>query len=140
MQFQPTNAPALFNGAITSVSVASPFPDSQLIIDVRDSWTVRVAWNTSGFLAPAIGGNWQVRAFLESMGGGFEGQVGPTVSVPATGGLNKVANIPVPPANSFPNMAAGAYKLVVTLTHTNPNPTGIAGYEEGTIVQFVAEP
>lgn len=139
MQFQPTNPP-LFTGAITSVTVSSPLPNSQLIIDTKDPWNIGVAWNTSGGLATAIGGTWQVRAFLESIGVGFEGQVGPTVLVPAVGSLNKVANIPVPPANTFANMVPGAYKLVVTLTHVNPNPTGIAGYEEGTIVQFVVEP
>lgn len=137
MPFQPTNAPALFNGAITGVIINSPFPDSQLIIDTRDAWTVTVNWTLSGFLAPAIGGSWQVRAFLESMGGGFEGQAGTTVTVPAAA---RTAVVNVPPANSNPAIIAGAYKLVVTLTHVNPNPTGVAGYEEGTIVQFVVEP
>lgn len=139
MPFQPSNVPALFTGAITNVAVNSPFPDSQLIIDTKDAWSINVSWNTSGFLAPAIGGTWQVRAFAESMGGGFEGQVGPTVTVAAAGGLNKNATIPVAPANTL-GIGAGAYKLVVTLTHVNPNPTGVAGYEEGTIVQFVVEP
>lgn len=137
MPFQPTNVPALFTGAITNVSVSSPFPDSQLIVDMNQSWTIRVDWNTSGFLAPAIGGTWQVRAFLESMGVGFEGQAGATALVPASGSLNKSTTITVPPPNTNPQMVPGAYKLVVTLTHVNPNPTGIAGYEEGTIVQFV---
>jgi hypothetical protein len=140
MPFQPTNVPALFTGAITSVNISSPFPDSQLIIDSKDAWSINVSWTTSGFLAPAIGGNWQVRAFLESMGGGFEGQVGATVSVAAAGPLNKNATINVPPANTIPGLTPGAYKLVVTLTHVNPAPTGVAGYEEGTILQFVAEP
>lgn len=137
MPFQPTNAPALFTGTITGVSVNSPFPDSQLIVDMNQSWTITVNWNTSGFLAPAIGGTWQVRAFLESMGLGFEGQVGATALVAATGGLNKTATITVPPPSTNPQMVPGAYKLVITLNHVNPNPTGIAGYEESTIVQFV---
>ena len=137
MPFQPTNAPALFNGAITGVIVNSPFPDSQLIVDRRDAWTITVNWSISGFLAPALGGSWQVRAFLESMGGGFEGQAGATTIVPAAA---RTAVINVPPANTVPGMNPGAYKLVVTLTHVNPAPTGVAGYQEGTIVQFVAEP
>lgn len=139
MPFQPTNFPALFTGAITSVTVNSPFPDSQLIIDTKDAWNIGVAWNTSGGIATAIGGTWQVRAYLESMGVGFEGQVGPVVNVPAPGALAKNATIPVPPPNTM-GITPGAYKLVVTLTHVNPNPTGIAGYLESTIVQFVAEP
>ena len=140
MPFQPTNVPALFTGAITSVAVSSPFPDSQLIIDRKDAWNITVNWNTSGFLAPAIGGNWQVRAFLESMGPGFEGQVGPTVSVAAPGPLSKSATINVPAANTIGGLIAGAYKLVVTLTHVNPAPTGVAGYEESIVLQFVDEP
>ena len=139
MPFQPTNVPALFTGAITNVSVVSPFPDSQLIIDTKDAWTISVSWNTSGFLAPAIGGNWEVRAFLESMGNEFEGQVGPVATIAAAGSLSKNASIPVAPANTL-GINPGAYKLVVTLTHVNPNPTGIAAYEEGTIVQFVDQP
>ncbi|MBL8191695.1 MAG: hypothetical protein JNK38_26995 [Acidobacteria bacterium] len=139
MPFQPTNVPALFDGAITNVSVVSSFPDSQLIVATKDNWSINVDWNTSGFLAPAIGGNWEVRAFLESMGIGFEDQVGPTVNVAAAGPLSKNATIPVAPANTL-GITPGAYKLVVTLTHVNPNPTGVAGYEEGTIVQFVDQP
>lgn len=139
MPFQPTNFPTLFTGAITNVSVVSGFPDSGLIVDTKDAWSIRVDWNTSGSIATAIGGNWQLRAFLESMGGGFEGQIGPTVNVSAAGPLSKTASIPVAPANTL-GITAGAYKLVVTLTHLNPNPTGIAGYEEGKIVQFVVEP
>ena len=137
MPFQPTNFPPLFTGALTGITVTSPFPDSQLIIDRRDAWSVKVDWTIGGFLAPALGGNWEVRAFLESMGVGFEGQVGPTVTVPAAA---RTATINIPPANLDPAKVNGAYKLVVTLTHVNPAPTGIAGYEEGTIIQFVSEP
>ncbi len=139
MPFQPTNVPALFNGAITNVSVVSSFPDSQLIVATKDNWSINVDWNTSGFLAPAIGGDWEVRAYLESMGNEFEGQVGTVATVAAAGSLNKTANIPVAPANTL-GINPGAYKLVVTLTHVNPTPTGVAGYEEGMIVQFVDEP
>lgn len=143
MPFQPTNFPVLFDGVISDVKVGSPFPASELIIDVRDNWTVDVSWKTSGFLATAIGGTWQVKAFLESMGVGFEGQVGQT-NVPATGtagapgSLTKNATINVLSANAL-GIQPGAYKLVVTLTHVNPGPTGVAAYSEGTIVQFVTE-
>ena len=139
MPFQPTNVPALFTGAITNVAINSPFPDSQLIIDTKDAWSINVSWNTSGFLAGALGGQWLVRAVVESIGPGFEGQVGPTVPQAAAGPLNKTVTIPVAPANTL-GIAPGVYKLVVTLTHVNPNPTGIAAYEESTIVQFVTEP
>jgi len=137
MPFQPTNFPALFTGVINPVTINSPFPDSQLIVDMNQPWAINVSWNTSGFLASAIGGTWQVKAYLESIGQGFEGQVGATVPVAAVGPLAKNAVINVPAPSTNPQMIEGAYKLVVTLTHLNPNPTGIAGYEESTIVQFV---
>src|SRR6266487_5791932 len=47
-------------------------------------WSIKADWYIEGPIAPAIGGDWLVTAYLESMGGGFEGQVGSAIHVPVS--------------------------------------------------------
>jgi hypothetical protein len=83
-----------------------------------------------------------VRAFLESVGPGYEGQAGPTVTVPLASSppsFNRTysATISVPPANSIAGFNAGAYWLTILINYENLGVPGeIAGVEELPIMQF----
>lgn len=139
MPFQPDLAPAL-SGAI-GANVLSPGPNPTTILNVNTPWTIQLNWSISGFLVSALGGDWRAQAFLESMGGGFEGQVAgpvviPVTSVPVVGNTRSYAQALAVPANAA--IGAGAYKLVLTITHVNAGtPTQLAAYVEGPILQFI---
>jgi len=139
MPFEPQNIPpGFFNGSITASAVLDPAGlQPTTIIRTTDTWHVSISWVIAGIVADALAGTWQVRAFLESMGPGFEGQVGATLNInlavdPSTP-RNYTALITVPPGTP-----AGPYKLVTTVTYLTPanQPGFMAGYEEGPILQF----
>jgi hypothetical protein len=142
MPFQPELG-AAFSGTM-SANVLSGGPDPTTILTVGTPWAIHVKWSISGFVMPALGGTWQVRAFLESMGPGFEGQVPPgftlpvpVTSVPIVAGSRTYDNVLAVPAN--PAIGVGPYKLVVTLTHVNGTvSTTLAAYIDGPILQFIA--
>ncbi len=139
MPFEPTNIPPnFFNGVINAFAVLDPSGlQPTTIIRTTDTWHVSIGWQISGIVADAIAGTWQVRAFLESMGAGFEGQVGPTINInlavdPTTPrDYNALVTVP-------PGVPAGTYKLVVTVNYLTPanQPGFMAGYQEGPIIQF----
>jgi len=139
MPCEPQNIPpGFFNGSITASAVLDPAGlQPTTIIRTTDTWHVSISWVIAGIVADALAGTWQVRAFLESMGPGFEGQVGATLNInlavdPSTP-RNYTALITVPPGTP-----AGPYKLVTTVTYLTPanQPGFMAGYEEGPILQF----
>jgi len=139
MHFQPELAPAL-SGAV-SASVMSIGPNPTTILNVNTPWSIQLRWSITGYLMSAIGGDWRLQAFLESMGGGFEGTVAGPVGHPVALGTvvdstrNYTQTLPVPPN---PAIHAGAYKLVITITHVNLGlPTQLAAYVEGPILQFI---
>ena len=80
-----------------AVSVLDPtvgaYPPPSIV--QRDhAWQIQVNWTISGPAALGLGGDWKVRAFLESVGPGYEGQAGPTVTVPlASSPLHSIAPI-----------------------------------------------
>jgi hypothetical protein len=138
MPVQPDMAPAL-SGTINAV-VQSPPPNPTTIITVNTPWNIQLTWSITGFLAPVAAGDWTVRAFLESMGPGFEGQVVGPVVVPLAeappGPVRNYARNLTVPAN--PLVTANAYKLVLTVTHTNGGvATQMAAFVEGPILQFI---
>ncbi len=141
MPFEPQNIPPnFFTGQITAFAVLDPnglAPTT--IIRTTDQWFVRVDWVIAGIVADSLAGTWQVRAFLESMGPGFEGQVGQqniNLAVDPTTPRNYSSTLAIP-ANTVP---AGTYKLVVTVNYLTPanQPGFMAGYEEGPIIQVFA--
>ena len=75
--------------------------------------TIHADWTISPLAALLLGGDWQLAAYVESIGAGPEQQVGPTVTIPLTGGTNYSADIVVP-ANTLPGDPAppnsGVYK------------------------------
>lgn len=111
-----------------------------LIIRTDSAWRVRLQFHINGPLALGLAGQWEVRSFVESIGNGFEGQVG-SVIVPLGAGVfvpadrkNYTAEVAVP-AGTVP---AGAYKLVTTVTYRQPDGTlgPLAGYCEERMLQF----
>ena len=101
----------------------------------RDAFKVHADWQISPLAALLLGGEWQLAAYVESIGAGPEQQVGPTVTVPLTGATNYSADIAVA-AGTLPNNpappASGVYKTVTVLTHTNFGAvTDVVGIVEG---------
>lgn len=92
------------------------------VLEAAQPFTVHATWTISPLAALLLGGDWDVAAYVESIGPGPEQQVGPTVTVPLTGTTTYSADIVVP-ANTLPDNPAppisGAYKLVTLLTHRN---------------------
>lgn len=130
--------PLALTGAVTALQVFDSGPSPNTVIRRGESWSVKVDWNISGGIAPAIGGEWRVNVLLESMGGGFEGTVATTLipvsAAPVAPIRNYSATLNIP-AGTPPN--PGVYKLVVAILHQNLGvPTRMAGFEEAPLVQF----
>jgi hypothetical protein len=105
-QFDP-NIPGLIGGDVTTVVVIDPagtFPPFEVgnhVLNRNDSFQVNVAWEVTGLLRPlwlaALGGNWNVQLFAESLGGGPEILLASDNSVaadPAVGNYSVTLNIP----------------------------------------------
>ena len=72
------------------------------VLEAAAPFTIQCAWTISPLAAQLLGGQWQVAAYVESMGPGPEQEVGPTVTIALNGGTNYSANIVVP-ANTLPD-------------------------------------
>ena len=151
-QFDP-NIPNLIEGNITTVVVLDPadtFPPFEVgnhVLNRNESFQVKVAWKITGLLRPlwlsALGGNWNVQLFAESLGGGPEILLTSDNSVAA-----------LPPAEDYsvtlnvpPNAldegdpgsnVSGIYKLVVSVfldSKLGPPGFDMTGFNEGPIIQ-----
>lgn len=141
--FQPQ--PAGVTGDIDNCQVIEDAGNSPSLIIRRDStWRVSLQFHINGPLALGLGGQWEVKSFLESIGTGFEGQVGATQVVPLAAGvfvpadrMNYSVVVPIGSAQAL-GIAPGAYKLVSTITYRQPGgqPGPLAGYCEEHLVQF----
>lgn len=92
------------------------------VLDAGLAITIRTDWTISPLAALLMGGQFEVAAYVESIGPGPEQQVGPTVVRPLNGGTTFTADIVVPPNTLPDNLGpgqSGAYKVVVLLTHRN---------------------
>lgn len=150
-------------GTITAFAVQGLGPNDvnppTTIIRTDQAWRVHIEWRTQGLAAAAMAGDFHVSAYLESLG------PGPDLKLPI-GGANEVSvnlltgaftALPLPtggrrdysvninvPAGLVPIDAnrARPYKLVVTVTYTEPmpgDPPGpMAGFLEGPVLQFFA--
>jgi hypothetical protein len=93
-----------------------------------------------------LGGSFQLRAYVESLGPGQEMQLGPTLNVPVVPGqtgYNTAINIPggtlLGEGQLFGGVpVSGVYKIVVVLQHLNPSPTWVSGYAEDSIRMFLS--
>lgn len=93
------------------------------VLEAADPFTINVSWNVDALFALLTGGQWEVAAYVEGIGGvAPEQQVGNTETVLLNGGQNYAATITVA-GGTLPNNPAppnsGVYKLVVVLIHRN---------------------
>ena len=140
-----TNVKADLEGAITDVEVFDADLDPNHVLPRNRKWSVRVKWQISGLCAPGLGGDWQIRVNLESMGKGFEGTL-KTESVPVNSvapalTLNYEKTVALPSPDTIADFIAGTYRLVIIITHTNTGGgvtkrTRMAGFYEGHLLEF----
>jgi hypothetical protein len=151
-QFDP-NIPGLIGGDVTTVVVIDPagtFPPFEVgnhVLNRNDSFQVNVAWEVTGLLRPlwlaALGGNWNVQLFAESLGGGPEILLASDNSVaadPAVGNYSVTLNIPPAALDEGDpgSNISGIYKLVVSVfLNSNLGIPGfdMTGFNEGPIIQ-----
>jgi hypothetical protein len=110
------------------------------LIRRNQAWRVDFDWKTTGPDNHIIAGNWNLRIFLERMGGAEFSfppanpgtAVEPVVSLVGASEYQKYIDIP---AFVVP---AGLYKLVASITHLGPlgAPSRVAGFAEGPLLQF----
>ena len=123
---------------VIGLQVLDPDLNPNRVLQTNLDWNIQVDWNISGMIAGGLGGEWEVRAYVESIGTGFEGQVGPAMivplsSAPATASRSYTTTITVP-AGTPP---AGAYKLAVLVNYSNGGlPQQMAAFAEGPVLQF----
>ncbi|TWF75361.1 hypothetical protein FHX44_111245 [Pseudonocardia hierapolitana] len=93
------------------------------VLEAGLDFAIDVSWTIDPLAALLLGGQWELTAYVEGIGGtAFEGQVGATVTVPLNGGQTYAATITVV-AGTLPDNPqppdAGVYKLIVVLLHRN---------------------
>ncbi len=153
LQFDPNLGP-LFTGEFTKVLVkdpAQPGHGPNHVLDPSKPFTIEVEWKLEGsqvalFLA-ALGGNWAIEAFAESLGPGPELRIaaasvaaGPPAPAPKV--YNAILTVP---ANTLPEGGpsgpagpSGVYKIVIAafLDSALPGPGfDICGFAEGPIIK-----
>ena len=110
------------------------------VLEASQDFTIEASWQIDAISALLLGGQWEIAAYVESIGEGPEKQIGQTEVRPLTGGTGYSATITVP-ANELPDNpsapVSGVYKLVTVLTHRNFNLlTNVAAVAEGPIVRI----
>jgi hypothetical protein len=127
-----TPNPATLSADITAVALLDNDGNPNRVIDTDTGFKVRVDWSISGSMVPLLGGDWQVRLLVESIGSGFEGQVG-AATVPLDGSTNYSTTIAVGPGVPPPPPGPDTvYKLVALISHTNFGvKSEMAGFGEG---------
>jgi hypothetical protein len=129
----PDNWPALPAGPAT-ILVAS--------VDSK----VNIRWNVPSPHNMTLGGSFQLRAYVESIGPGQEMQLGPTKIVSVVPGqLDYAETIDIPggtllgEGEDFGGVpVSGLYKIIAVLQHLNPGPTWVSGFAEETIKMFLS--
>jgi hypothetical protein len=133
-----------FNNLLTGVVLAEVrdphgIEPPSTIIQLEHPWEIRVDLELSGVAAPFLCGEFEVKAFAESIGPGPEKQVGQTQVVP----LDVAPPLPTPRSYrttihvAAGELSEGAYKLVTLITYKNGGlPLEMAAYVEGPIVQI----
>jgi hypothetical protein len=136
----------------TSATMTVKIPDNwpappagpQDILVATIPFDVKVAWQVPSPHNLALGGSFQLRAFVESLGPGQEMQLGATQIAPVVPGqVNYNYSFTIPGGtllgegqlyNGVP--VSGVYKIVCVLQHLNPGPTWISGYAEENLRMF----
>ncbi len=165
-RFDP-NLPGLAEGNITRVAVIDPalnfdsgFEFGNFVIDPTRPFDVRVDWELFGLIVPpwvtALGGNWDVSVYAESLGGGTEARLGtalvsalplppPTATPPPTPRFRYSATVNVTASSLLEHTPGsnegGIYKLAVAVfLNSNIIIPGFPGFDmigfsEGPIIQ-----
>ncbi len=122
------------DGTIDTVEIHDAAGDPTQVLALATDYEVEVKWTVSGAAVPFVGGDWSAQLYVESIGQGYEGDLGVSVTVPLNGGKSYTAKLTIP-ANVLTPPPPGeqlVYKLVALLSHTiNGNKTIIAGFGEG---------
>lgn len=110
------------------------------VLEAGQIINISVSWTISPLAALLLGGQWEVSAYVESMGPGPEQQVGPTRILPLNGNTAFADTITVP-ANTLPNNPvppnSGIYKVVTVLLHRNfGTVSNVAAVEETAAVRI----
>ena len=151
-QFDP-NIPGLITGDVTTVVVIDPagdFPPFSVgnhVLNPADTFFIDVTWEVNGLLRPlwlkALGGNWNVQVYAESVGGGQEILLARDDSVAADPARDKYSvRVTVPP-NTLQegdpgSNVSGIYKLVAAVfLNSNLGQPGfdMTGFNEGPVIQ-----
>ena len=156
-QFEVPGGPVLIRGECTRFDVKDPAMPSppgvgNLVLDPSKPFRIEVDWQIDGILAPlwltALGGDWRVETYAESIGPGPEVRIGQTsVPVASPGAAvpvkyQAVINVGAGASNLVEhsvNGPSGTYKLVTTifLNSSIPGPIGydVCGFCEGPIIK-----
>ena len=115
------------------------------IIDRTKPYIVRVTVSLTGSLVPFLAGQHFITvARVESIGGGFEGNIGSpisTVITPVGSSWTATIDIVCPPAGPA-GIDEGVYELVVLLRTFNVagTPLGLTGYQSLEYIEFYNAP
>lgn len=140
-----TDVAADLDGQITEFEVLDADLDPNRVLPLDSEWSVKVNWEISGLCAPGIGGDWVIRVNLESMGEGFEGllaeEIEPVSNTAPAALRSYERTIALPAPNTFPDLVAGTYRIVVVIGHTNTGGgvtkrTRMAGFIDGELLDF----
>ena len=109
------------------------------VLEASEDFSIKTGWSIDALSAVLLGGQWEVSAYVESIGPGPEQLVGSTV-VPLDGSTAYNATVTVAkgtlPDNPGPPQS-GVYKLVTVLTHRNFGKiTNIAAVVEGPVLRI----
>jgi hypothetical protein len=111
------------------------------VLEADQDFTIEAKWSIDKYSAAALGGQWELAAYVESIGAGPEKQIGTTAKVPLNGGTSYSATIKVP-AGTLPDDPApptsGVYKLVTVLLLRGPfgKVSDVAGFVEGPMLRI----
>jgi hypothetical protein len=149
-QIQPQSV--ALTGTIQPLVIIEPGQPPATIIDRGAPFTIQVQVSLNGSLVPHLAGDHFVtQARIESLGGGYEGNIGPnviTIVNPVGLTWNAVISIHCPPAGSFQPPGSpgyiqeGVYDLAVLMRLYNSAnvPLGITGYATIEFIEFYNSP
>ncbi len=110
------------------------------VLEAASPFTIDATWSIDPLAALLLGGQWEVAAYVESIGQGPEQQVG-TTQIVALNGTAAYSTTVTVAANELPENPAppvsGVYKLIVVLTHRNFNAVSdVAAVAEGPFLRI----
>lgn len=132
-----------------SISVPDNWPNPATgpsdILVASVPFHVNVKWDIPSPHNMTLGGSFQLRAYVESIGPGQEMQLGATQVVAVVPGQTSYAHAITIPGNTLLGEGqlfggvpvSGVYKIVCVLQHLNPGPTFISGYAEESLRMFL---